>query len=137
MRTVILGIALLSAVGLFVGGFTIISGSPFEPTVQVTDAEGSAVQATNSQLAQLGIVVLVVLGGIVANAALLAGVVWLLSREVERAVESEPNPFEFSLAPDGNSIGSIARRNPVPVVAALSLGLVVAFVALIVLTGAI
>lgn len=136
MRPLVIGIAIVAFGALLIGGLTITSGSPFQGTVQVTNAEASAVAATNSQLGQLGVVIVVVVLSLLGISGGLATLFWLLNRGAIRAAAAPPNPFEFSLSPEGNTIGSFARQNPVSVIVALSLGLVVAFLALALLTGA-
>ncbi|PJF43639.1 MAG: hypothetical protein CUN55_08080 [Phototrophicales bacterium] len=136
MRSVVIGIAIIAFGALLIGGLWVTSGSPFEGAVQVRNPAASTVEATNSQLALLALVVLLVVGGVVVNGALLAGLFWLLNREALRAQASPPTPFEFSLSPEGNTLGSWARQNAVPLIVILSVFLVVAFFGLAVITGA-
>ena len=125
MRTVLIGIAILAVGALIFGG--LITSNDGDSAIgglrQVDSPEASAINATDHQLVWLGLAVLGILGGVVVNGAVIAGIVWALSRGVKRAEEAEEAPLDFSLLPatTGNSIGAIATRN-----APVTIGLVAA-----------
>lgn len=138
MRTVVIGIAVLAVGALVFGGFLIASdSSPFSGTVQVTNPEGSAIVATDSQFTWLAIAFAVIISGVVGTGLGITGLVWLLSREVKKAEETEPAPVIFSLTSgEENSLGTIAVQNAVPLLITLTAGLVIIFVLIVLVSGA-
>lgn len=132
--TMILAMVIFGA--LVFGGFLVATDQSIPVVTQVTNPEASALEATDSQLATLALVVIgviVVTGGMGTG---LAVTFWFLNREVKRAEEQEVRPFEFTLKPEGNSIGSVIQQNTFIVAFTIGIVFLALFVALLLFTGA-
>ncbi|MCB9437800.1 MAG: hypothetical protein H6673_12565 [Anaerolineales bacterium] len=137
MRNTLLSVAVVIFVLLIIGGLAITSGGGLPTVTQVTNAEGSVTQATDSQLGTLALVVFLIIGGLVSMAGGLALVFWLLNRQVTTAQKSEARPFIFSLSTEGNSIGAMVQENIYMLIFTIGILFMLAFLGLVAFTGAI
>lgn len=137
MRNTLLSVAVAIFVLLIIGGLAITSGGGVPTVTQVTNAEGSVTQATNSQLGTLTAVVVAVIVGVLIMAGGLATVFVLLNRQVTRSQKSEPRPFIFSLSTEGNSIGAMVQENIYMLIFTIGILFILAFLGLVAFTGAI
>lgn len=137
MRNSLLSAAGLVFVLLLIGGYAITSGGGLPVVTQVTSAEGSVTQATDSQLGTLALVVVLILGGVFSMAGGLAFVFWLLNRQVTVAQKDEKRPFIFSLSTEGNTIGAMVQENIYMFIFTIGLLFILAFLGLVAFTGAI
>lgn len=119
---------------LLIGGYVVAAG-PGLPTVeQVTNPEGSVISATDSQLGLLALIVIGVLFGMIVMGAGMAGLVWFLSQGVTTVGHQSDNPFNFSLRPEGNSIGTLIQQNSMKIIVTLGALLIIAFILVALLT---
>lgn len=137
MRNTLLSVAVVVFVLLIIGGLAITSGGGVPTVTQVSNAEGSVTQATDSQLGTLALVVVLIIGGLVSMAVGLMLVFWLLNRQVTRAQKSESRPFIFSLSTEGNSIGAMVQENIYMLIFTIGILFMLAFLGLVAFTGAI
>jgi len=104
---------------------------------QTSNPEGSTLYATGQQGLIFFIYTGIILGGVITNGILIAGVMWWLNRSVKRAKAQTPSAFSFSLNPaKPNSIGAVLVKNPMLVVGGLVTVIVIAALVLVI-TGAI
>ena len=139
LRPEMILIAILAIGALAFGGFAIATDMiSFGGTVQVSAAEGSAVAATDDQIAQLAFAFMMIVVFVVGVGLGIASLVWLASSEVTKAEDLEPAPVVFSLTSgEPNSLGSMVVKNSVPLLATMAVGLVAVFVVIAVLLGAV
>ena len=136
MRNSLLPLAILVFGALVLGGFVVISGGGLPTVEQVSSANASVTEATDSQLGTLAgvvVVVTVVLGGMGTG---LAGLFWLLNKQVTVAEKQEATPFEFSLKSEGNTVGAMIQDNTAVVVIAIGMLVIAILVGLVLFTGA-
>jgi hypothetical protein len=67
----------------------------------------------------------------------LAFLVKLLNTEIIKSEQQEPTPFEFSLKPEGNTIGAMIQNNTAIVVITIGMLVVAILVGLALFTGAV
>ncbi len=132
--TMLLAILIFGA--LLVGGFLIATDQAFPTAKQVTNPEASTLEATDSQLGTLALIVIVVLAVVGGMGTGLALTFKFLNREITRSSELEPRPFDFSLKAEGNSIGSVVQQNTFLVALTIGIIFLALFVGLLLFTGA-
>lgn len=137
MRNTLLSVAVLVFVLLLIGGLAITSESGLPTVTQVTSAEGSVTQATDSQLRTLAVITIVVVLGLGGMTTGLAFVFWMLNRQVTVAQHEVNRPFDFSLSTEGNSIGAMVQENIYMLIFTIGILFILAFVGLVAFTGAI
>lgn len=123
-------------VALLIGGLMVFGVFDLPTVEQVSSAEASTKTATDDQLTIFALILVVVVGAVVSMGVGLAFLIWLLNREGAKMAIQPDNPFEFSLKPEGNSIGTLVRKNSLAVSIGLGIGLFATFVVIALLVGA-
>lgn len=135
MRNTLFTFALLIFAALLIGGYAINSERGLPAVEQVTNPNASTLDFTGSKVGLLAVAVIVVVGATIAVGVGITGLFYVLSREVKRAELSNTTPFSFSLKPEGNSVGTIVQENAVPLSIGLTIFSIIAFIAILFLTG--
>ena len=131
-RLVNFGILLIVGIVVVV---TLTSGQVPGVRPQTSNPEASALYATGQQATLFLIWTALAIGGIVTNALLLAGIMWLLNRGVRGVQKAEKRPFSFSLNPASpNSLGAVLVSRPLITFGVLVV-LIAATAVLLVVTG--
>ncbi len=134
MRNSLLPLAILIFVALVFGGLMVGSGGL--PTVeQVSSTNASVTEASDSQLYTLGIIVFVLIVATVGMGGGLAILVRMLNGQIIKSEQQEPTPFEFSLKPEGNSIGAMIQGHTEIIVILIGILLISIFIGLVLFTG--
>lgn len=136
MRNSLLPLAILIFWALVFGGFVVVSGGGLPTVEQVSSANASVTEAADSQLGVLSAVVFTLFVATIVMGGGLASLFLLLNREVTKADQQEVTPFEFSLKPEGNTIGAIIQNNTWLVVGTIAMLLIAILVGLVLFTGA-
>lgn len=124
-------------IALVIGGYFTISGGSLPAAEQVSNPEASTLARTNDKLAQLALVVVVVLGGLVSMGVGLAVGVWFLNKQIVKASLEEPKPVNIpqlsspgAVVQQSGSIMTVVQKNIFPIAVTIGVLAVLTFLIL-------
>jgi hypothetical protein len=124
------------AAALLIGGLVMLGVFNLPTVEQVSNPEASTKVATNDKLVTFSVVLIGLTGAIISMGAGLALLLWFLSREGTKISQLPDNPFAFSLNAEGNSIGTVVKKNSMLVSVLIGVGMVVTLVLIAIFIGA-
>lgn len=136
MKTSTVAIAGLIFAVLLIGGLFTLGVIDLPVVKQVTSPDASTSVTTDTKLTQFALVTVGALGGIISIGAGLSIMLWAINRANARLQAAPDNPLSFSLKPEGNSIGAFLQKNSFFVSIAVGLGLLLTFIVIAALAGA-